>query len=234
MGKSRWFFLHLCSFPAPGIMGGRKRGESMRLAGMISLILVLSLLTGSSPWLLPQAGAAGPVEDTPGAEKLLARQEEKLLAYEAELLQAAEELLSAKAGEIRREQAQELHDAAADLRKELQDTAAQGQRELEQELLGLQLELVFVTLTPEEQEAKLKDIEALQEELRLYQEELEEEFQTRLQDLQAEHESLAQKRLEAFHRELDQAVREELAAYRQQLLVELDGQLSRALANGPY
>ena len=35
-------------------------------------------------------------------------------------------------------------------------------------------------------------------------------------------------------RELDQAVREELAAYRQQLLVELDGQLSRALANGPY
>lgn len=226
MGKSRWFFLHLCSFPAPGIMGGRKRGESMRLAGMISLILVLSMLTGSSPWLLPQAGAAGPVEDTPGAEKLL--------AYEAELLQAAEELLSAKAGEIRREQAQELHDAAADLRKELQDTAAQGQRELEQELLGLQLELVFVTLTPEEQEAKLKDIEALQEELRLYQEELEEEFQTRLQDLQAEHESLAQKRLEAFHRELDQAVREELAAYRQQLLVELDGQLSRALANGPY
>lgn len=71
----------------------------MRLAGMISLILVLSMLTGSSPWLLPQAGAAGPVEDTPGAEKLLARQEEKLLAYEAELLQAAEELLSAKAGE---------------------------------------------------------------------------------------------------------------------------------------
>jgi len=146
--------------------------------------------------------------------------------YEQELLQAAEELFAEKGGELRREQAQKLHDAAAALREELQARAAAEQQDLNKELLGLQLELLFVSLAPQEEEEKLLELAAVQEELRDLQDQLEAEYKERMEELQTIHEAELGRRLAALEVELFQAVQEELALYRLAL--------SRAQANGSY
>ncbi|HPT83218.1 MAG TPA: hypothetical protein PLM25_04960 [Limnochordia bacterium] len=195
-----------------------------QLTGLIGLALLAALLSGSA--LSLGAGRQG----APGglgwsAVQLYAQQAEGA-NYEQELLQAAEELFAEKGGELRREQAQKLHDAAAALREELQARAAAEQQDLNKELLGLQLELLFVSLAPQEEEEKLLELAAVQEELRDLQDQLEAEYKERMEELQTIHEAELGRRLAALEVELFQAVQEELALYRLAL--------SRAQANGSY
>ena len=210
-------------------------------SGLIGLVLLLTLLSGSTAALPPAASADSHAQRTARAGELLAQHGVELAAFEAELVQAAEELLQERAGELKREQAQKLHGAVAALREELQMQAEQSQKELNKELLGLQLQLVLVSLSPQEQEEKLAEMAALQEELELIQEELEAEFQERVQQLQAEHEELAPAVSWLSRRNWRPPSGEELASYDQRLwaelereLAEVDSRLSSALANRSY
>jgi len=197
-----------------------------RLTLIICFTLALSLCTSSSLTPAPGGRAAEPVSlpKRPGERE--AGQEAALAAHAAELWQAADELLAEQAGQIRREEAQKLHNDLAALQKEFQAKAEQRQRELAGEVLGVQLELFFVSLSPEEEESKLAQLAALQEELQAVQEELEGEYQARAAELQAEHEELARRRIAALEAQLAGSVQEELESYTRRL--------SRALANGSY
>ena len=192
-----------------------------RLTLIICFTLALSLCTSSSLTPAPGGRAAEPVSlpKRPGERE--AGQEADLAAYAAELW-----LLAEQAGQIRREEAQKLHNDLAALQKEFQAKAEQRQRELAGEVLGVQLELFFVSLSPEEEESKLAQLAALQEELQAVQEELEGEYQARAAELQAEHEELARRRIAALEAQLAGSVQEELESYTRRL--------SRALANGSY
>ena len=171
------------------------------LPAVLILLLISGLLSGSSLAVGGTAAEGVQVSEggsEPAAESLAAQQAEELAAFRAEVLAAAEELLAEKAGEIRREHAQKLHDAARELRDALQAEARAEQAELTREMLELQLELFLVSLSPEEEEARLARLAELQDELQSKQEELQVEYGERLGQLQAEHVEAARERLLAF------------------------------------
>lgn len=121
------------------------------LPAVLILLLISGLLSGSSLAVGGTAAEGVQVSEggsEPAAESLAAQQAEELAAFRAEVLAAAEELLAEKAGEIRREHAQKLHDAARELRDALQAEARAEQAELTREMLELQLELFLVSSRP--------------------------------------------------------------------------------------
>jgi hypothetical protein len=219
-----------------------KEGEEMRRLTVFMVLGVLAALVTGSVLALPQAETVNThVELAKTLEDLLLEQEQGRLAYEAELRQAGEEILAQKEGELRREQAQMLHNDAAALRREMQEQVETLQREMSRELLGLQLELILVSLTPGEQDERLAQIEALQEELQRDTEALDAEYQEKLLQLQAEHEELARQRILSFQAELETALQDELTAYHLELMQQLEEaagklhpQLSRGTGIRPY
>ncbi|NMB01108.1 MAG: hypothetical protein GX971_06240 [Firmicutes bacterium] len=200
----------------------------LRVFGLfVTLTLIMLLFTGSIA-SLPEIQAEEHKEDRALlVEELLAIKEAELDAYSEELQQAGEDLFSQKVGELRREQAQRFQNAVNELQAELKAQAQDLQEQVTNEILGFQLQLILVTLTPEEQQEKLAQISNLQDELAVHQEELEESFQLKLQELQTQHEQRAEQEVLALQNGLERTMNDEFAQYRLGLLEELEEELEK-------
>lgn len=200
----------------------------MRVAfKLVALSAIMFLLTGSGV-LLPDLDS----EDTlaPRAEyveQLLAEQEAELEQYRAELQQAGDELFTQKLGNLRREQAQRFQNEINALQAKMQDAAQAVQDEVSSEMLSLQLQLMLVSLSPEEQQEKLEQFTKLQDGLSSRLATIEEEYQDQLQKLEVQHEEQGRQEVLALQSELERAMDDELAHYQLTLLATLEEELEK-------
>lgn len=206
----------------------------MRLfAKLAVLIAVLLLFTGPtfSPPAVEEDNFTHRAQEV---EEMLTQMDEELAAYRAQIQKAGEELFEQKSGELRREQAQRWQNELNKLQAELDSKAQQLQAELSSELLTLQLQLMLVTLKPEEQQHKLERINQLQTELATGLKGLEEDFAGRVEELQTEYDQQAERELLALQAELERAMDAEFQEYQFALLENFQSQWGSAMANRSY
>lgn len=199
---------------------------------VISRLLVLSavliLLSGSLVGAHQSAVITSPEEQTQiNLESLLTKQEEDLEDYRLQLQKAGEETYAERQGELRREQAQNLHNEARALQAHVKGQLQELQDELQGELLRQQLQLMLVTLDEKQQQARLDHIAELQNQMQVAQESLEEEYQDQLEQLQATHEERSLTELAALKTEVERAMDDEFAQYRLGLLQELEEEIAK-------
>ena len=188
---------------------------------------VVILLSGSLVFTGAQERPSGAVEGEWVIEDFLARQEAELEAYELELKQAGEDLFAQKQGELRRAQAQRFQSEAKVLKATLEAELRALQDELSKEMLGYQLQLMLVSLTPEEQRARLELLSNLQDQMAATQTELEAAYKEQLLQLQAEHEEAARAEILGLKAQVEGVMEEEFAEYRLGSLKELDEEFAK-------
>ncbi|HBG01540.1 MAG TPA: hypothetical protein DDW87_08215 [Firmicutes bacterium] len=203
----------------------------LRVPGRLLVLgAILVLLSGSFVVTNPHTATAA-VERQAAMESLLAQQDEDLAGYSEHLRQAGEDIFAEKQGELRRARAQKLHNDARALQAQIQLELKELQDELGSEILRQQLQLMLVSLDKEEQQARLGQIEELQEQIKGAQASLEEDYQEKLDVLQAEHERRGTEELLALQMEVERAMEEELVYYSEGLLRDLEEEIAKINTN---
>lgn len=195
-----------------------------RTISLIILSLAALILTGSA-LALPQQERLEPDLGTERVEQLaelLEAFEDELAAYRLELQKAGEELFAQREGELRRAHSQGLKMAADALQAEAQEALEEAQSGLNRELLTLHLELLLVSLSPEEQEAKLQQLAQIQDELGKLQGHFQEQLEQDLNKLEEEYEQSWQAERAALQEQVEQTLSDEFNQYRLGLLAELE------------
>src|SRR5690554_6159647 len=119
---------------------------------IVVLSCVLVLFTGS---VFPI------IKAEPGARV----DQEELASYRQQLQAAGEDLFAEMQGELRRAQAQQFQNEAKAMQARLQAELSAVSEDLADEMLKLQLQVMLVSLSTEERQAKLDQISYLQVEL---------------------------------------------------------------------
>lgn len=197
----------------------------MRITSRLLVLgAVLILLSGSLVTTRQSAATSSP-EWQLEVQSLITRHDKDLENYKSQLQQAGEDIYAEKYGELRRAQAQELHNAVKALQAQMEQELREVQEELTDELLLQQLQLMLVTLDARQQEARLETITQLQSQLESTQEDLEATYQEQVQQLQAEYEQRAQEEAVALQRAVERHLEVEFAQYELALTQEFEAEL---------
>ncbi|HBN96806.1 MAG TPA: hypothetical protein DDZ66_10940 [Firmicutes bacterium] len=195
---------------------------------LLVLGAVLILLSGSLVSSNENKAIGSPEGKTQTAlESLLIKQEEDLKDYRLKLQQAGEDTFAQRQGELRRAQAQKLHNDAKALQTQMEGELQRLQNELAGELLRQQLQLMLVTLNEKQEEACLEKIAELQDQMNEIQTRLEEDYKERLQKLQAEHEEQSHQETLRLQAEVERAMDDEFAQYQLGLLQDLEEEIAK-------
>jgi hypothetical protein len=193
---------------------------------LLLLSAVLILLSGSLA-ATEEVVAPSSLEESKTMEDLLAEQDENLASYKAQLQKAGEEIFAEKKGELRRARAQKLQNAIRALQEKMALELKERQEDLNREVLRQQLQLLLVSLDPEEQRSRLGQIAELQEQMEAVQALVEEEYQQKFEWIHAEHEGQGVEEILALQREVERAMQQELAHYSQGLFGALEHEVAK-------
>lgn len=197
----------------------------MRITSRLLVLGAVLILVSGSLVTTRQSAATSSPEWQLEVQSLITRHDEELRNYKNQLQQTGEDIYAEKYGELRRAQAQELHNAVKALQAQMQQELREVQEALTDELLLQQLQLMLVTLDARQQEARLETITQLQSQLESTQDELEAAYQEQVQQLQTEYEQRAQEESVALQRTVERHLEVEFAQYELALTQEFEAEL---------
>lgn len=204
----------------------------------VILLVVLSLILSASSLSPQNHKVANNDIAVSEFEQLLAEEELVLQEYEQELLAKGEEFFAEQESQLRRAQEQELQNAAKDLVSEFESEGIKKQKELSEEILRHQLEMVLVSLNEDQQSLKAKQIMEANSELTKWEKQAQSELEESLEQLRLEYEEqwLAERkelqiRLEKSLAEQFKDFQEERWQVFEEKSLNLSSELRRQLAN---
>ncbi len=199
----------------------------MRITSRLLVLGTVLILLSGSLVSTRQSSAISSPEWQLEVQSLLAKQEEDLANYKKELQKSGEDIYAQRQGELRRAQAQELHNAVKELQTQMLQDSRELQEELTAELLRQQLQLVLVTLDATQKETRLDTITQIQNQMKSIQDDMQASYEEQLQQLHAEHEQSAQEAAVALQATVERFLAEEFASYEMALVRELEAELMK-------
>lgn len=226
----------------------------MKKSRLAVFFVVLLALLGCAVLVIPQwinkeaavqeegeTNSEATVEFQQEAAELMAQFESNLETHHKRLQADGERAYQERYNEIVLEENEKLALGEQALKDEGQEYAKQLQDEYGIKILNRQLQLAIVSLSEEEQAAKIAEIEFFQSELERLKEEREAELQDRLTALYQEYEESLDATLLSAQAEIEASLEQDYLNYKMELQTALDeeialleGKLRRSLANRGY
>lgn len=226
----------------------------MKKSRLAVFFVVLLALLGCAVLVIPQwinkeaaaqeegeTNSEATVEFQQEAAELMAQFESNLETHHKRLQADGERAYQERYNEIVLEENEKLALGEQALKDEGQEYAKQLQDEYGIKILNRQLQLAIVSLSEEEQAAKIAEIEFFQSELERLKEEREAELQDRLTALYQEYEESLDATLLSAQAEIEASLEQDYLNYKMELQAALDeeialleGKLRRSLANRGY
>lgn len=226
----------------------------MKKSRLAVFFVVLLALLGCAVLVIPQwinkeaavqeegeTNSEATVEFQQEAAELMAQFESNLETHHKRLQADGERAYQERYNEIVLEENEKLALGEQALKDEGQEYAKQLQDEYGIKILNRQLQLAIVSLSEEEQAAKIAEIEFFQSELERLKEEREAELQDRLTALYQEYEESLDATLLSAQAEMEASLEQDYLNYKMELQAALDeeialleGKLRRSLANRGY
>lgn len=226
----------------------------MKKSRLAVFFVVLLALLGCAVLVIPQwinkeaaaqeegeTNSEATVEFQQEAAELMVQFESNLETHHKRLQADGERAYQERYNEIVLEENEKLALGEQALKDEGQEYAKQLQDEYGIKILNRQLQLAIVSLSEEEQAAKIAEIEFFQSELERLKEEKEAELQDRLTALYQEYEESLDATLLSAQAEIEASLEQDYLNYKMELQTALDeeialleGKLRRSLANRGY
>ncbi|NLJ75116.1 MAG: hypothetical protein GX331_09010 [Firmicutes bacterium] len=226
----------------------------MKKSRLAVFFVVLLALLGCAVLVIPQwinkeaavqeegeTNSEATVEFQQEAAELMVQFESNLETHHKRLQADGERAYQERYNEIVLEENEKLALGEQALKDEGQEYAKQLQDEYGIKILNRQLQLAIVSLSEEEQAAKIAEIEFFQSELERLKEEREAELQDRLTALYQEYEESLDATLLSAQAEIEASLEQDYLNYKMELQTALDeeialleGKLRRSLANRGY
>lgn len=226
----------------------------MKKSRLAVFFVVLLALLGCAVLVIPQwinkeaaaqeegeTNSEATVEFQQEAAELMVQFESNLETHHKRLQADGERAYQERYNEIVLEENEKLALGEQALKDEGQEYAKQLQDEYGIKILNRQLQLAIVSLSEEEQAAKIAEIEFFQSELERLKEEREAELQDRLTALYQEYEESLDATLLSAQAEIEASLEQDYLNYKMELQAALDeeialleGKLRRSLANRGY